>query len=48
MSAPTVEEKLALSNGLEASVSGDQLAIVGADLNAIPSDLSQYAKGIKK
>jgi hypothetical protein len=43
-----VEEKVALSGGLEASVQGDQLSMVGLDLTAIPNDLGQYAKGIKK
>lgn len=33
---------------VEATLTGDQLSLAGADLTAVPSELAQHAAGVKK
>ena len=48
MSEHPIEEKIALVGGVEAAITDDLLAIVGQDLERVPSDLPQYAEGVCK
>ena len=43
-----VENKIGLAGGVEASVKDDQFSIVGQDMKSVPTDIGNYAKGVKK
>ena len=48
MTTGVVERTIRLSDGVDATLSGDQLSLVGLDLVAVPSELAQHTSGVRK